>query len=117
MTRAGGGFGRRLRNDYLVEAAWIARQAGALVKLLWTREDDMQQGQYRPAGYHYLKSAVSFGDGVSFATAANIVWVAGDVESTIMNRSNAVNQVQLSDRRDLRAPTSRSRSTGTHRRE
>lgn len=49
MTRMGGGFGRRQRSDYSMEAAELSSLVKAPVKLMWTREDDMRGGQYRPA--------------------------------------------------------------------
>lgn len=49
MTRQGGGFGRRLYGTFGVEAARISQEAGVPVKLLYTREDDMSQGTYRPS--------------------------------------------------------------------
>jgi len=49
MTRIGGGFGRRLYVHFGVEAAAISKRMGAPIKLIYTREDDMTQGTYRPA--------------------------------------------------------------------
>jgi isoquinoline 1-oxidoreductase beta subunit len=51
MTRMGGGFGRRAYSHYMVEAALISQQVNAPVKLVYTREDDMTNGIYRPT-YH-----------------------------------------------------------------
>ncbi len=49
MTRMGGGFGRRLYGPFVIEAAVISQKMNAPIKLVYTREDDMTQGTYRPS--------------------------------------------------------------------
>lgn len=68
MTRMGGGFGRRLYGHFGVEAAKISQKIKAPVKLIYTREDDMTQGTYRPAYRITYKAAVDDqGELIAFA--------------------------------------------------
>ncbi|NNF18111.1 MAG: xanthine dehydrogenase family protein molybdopterin-binding subunit, partial [Gammaproteobacteria bacterium] len=54
----GGGFGRRAIADYAVQAALISRAVGTPVKLIWSREEDVQQDHYRPAAVSRFKAAL-----------------------------------------------------------
>jgi isoquinoline 1-oxidoreductase subunit beta len=58
LPRSGGGFGRRLRNDFVAEAVLIARQVDRPVKLIWSREDDLAHDFVRPFGVHDLRASL-----------------------------------------------------------
>lgn len=58
LTRMGGGFGRRLKADYVVEAVQVSKLVNAPVKVIWTREDDMMGGSYRPAVRYRFEAAL-----------------------------------------------------------
>jgi isoquinoline 1-oxidoreductase subunit beta len=58
VTFIGGGFGRRLIQDYAVEAALISRDAGAPVQVVWSREDDIRHDFYRPAACHIIEAGL-----------------------------------------------------------
>jgi isoquinoline 1-oxidoreductase beta subunit len=58
QMRVGGGFGRRLMNDFVCEAAYLSRRVDGPVKVVWTREDDMRHDAYRVGGFMTYKAAV-----------------------------------------------------------
>ena len=69
----GGGFGRRATpsSDFVVEAVHIAKASGQFIKMVWTREDDMKSGYYRPAYIHNVKVGLN-AQGIPAAWQHNI---------------------------------------------
>ena len=57
-TLSGGGFGRRLEPDFVSEAVRVSQAAGVPVKVIWTREDDMRNGFYRPTSYNRFSAGL-----------------------------------------------------------
>ena len=66
-TFLGGGFGRRLEPDFVAEAVRVSQAVGAPVKVIWSREDDVQHGFYRPATYNKFTAGLD-------AAGAPVAW-------------------------------------------
>ena len=67
LSKMGGGFGRRLNNDYALDAAELSSIIKKPVKVMWTREDDMGGGIYRPAArYHFKAGLDASGNMIAF---------------------------------------------------
>jgi isoquinoline 1-oxidoreductase beta subunit len=58
VTLLGGAFGRKSKPDYIVEAAWLAKETGSPVKVIWTREDDLQNSYYHTVAAQHIEAAV-----------------------------------------------------------
>lgn len=70
MTRIGGGFGRKLYGHFMLEAGVISQTVGKPVKLVYTREDDMTAGTYRPSYQVTYKAAIKDGQATAFHVIA-----------------------------------------------
>lgn len=83
LTRMGGGFGRRLQSDYALEAAMISKLAKVPVQVVWTREDDMQGGYYRPTAIYRYRAAIDNNNELS-------AWylIAAAINSANVSREN-----------------------------
>ncbi len=78
-TYLGGGFGRRFELDFIREALETSKASGAPVKLIWSREDDVRNAQYRPASYHRLQAGLDAG-------GQPVAWTHRIVAPSIMAR-------------------------------
>jgi isoquinoline 1-oxidoreductase beta subunit len=78
-TYLGGGFGRRFELDFIQEALEASKAVGAPVKVIWSREDDIQHAQYRPANYHRMAAGLD-------ASGRPVAWTHRIVAPSIMAR-------------------------------
>ena len=78
-TLLGGGFGRRFEMDYVVDAVMLSKAAGKPVKVVWTREDDMQNDFYRPGTYNKMSAGID-------AAGKPVFWHHRVVNDAIMAR-------------------------------
>ncbi|GAB4004770.1 xanthine dehydrogenase family protein molybdopterin-binding subunit [Spirosoma migulaei] len=68
----GGGFGRRLTQDFATEAALLSKTIGKPVKVIWSREDDTQLGPFRPMTFSAMRGALS-ADGKAIAFQHKVI--------------------------------------------
>ncbi len=76
-TLLGGGFGRRIGIDYVMDAVALSKAVGRPVKVVWTREDDMQNDFYRPATYNKMSAGLD-------AAGKPVFWDQQIVNSSII---------------------------------
>src|SRR5438477_11592180 len=78
-TYLGGGFGRRFELDFIQEALETSKAAGAPVKVIWSREDDIRNAQYRPVNHHRFEAGLD-------ANGQPVAWTHRIVAPSIMAR-------------------------------
>src|SRR2546425_10643659 len=78
-TYLGGGFGRRFELDFIREALETSKASGAPVKVIWSREDDLRNAQYRPACFHRMQAGLD-------ASGQPVAWTHRIVAPSIMAR-------------------------------
>jgi isoquinoline 1-oxidoreductase beta subunit len=94
-TLLGGGFGRRLETDYIEDAVEIARATGTTVKVVWSREEELQHDFYRPATYNLLAAGLDAKRallgwshrivGPSISARTSPAWVAGSLDRSAVD--------------------------------
>jgi isoquinoline 1-oxidoreductase beta subunit len=89
VTLLGGAFGRKSKPDYVVEAALLSKEMNAPVKVVWTREDDIQNGYPHTVAFQHLESALD-------ANGKVTAWLHR-VASPSISSTFAPNQTDLSD--------------------
>ncbi|KPK51755.1 MAG: hypothetical protein AMS22_10395 [Thiotrichales bacterium SG8_50] len=94
-TLLGGGFGRRLKQDYVAEVVQISAKVGKPVRLLWSREEDMQHDFYRSVSFHSLRAGLdatgmpvfwhhrSAGPSISKSASQNMPYAIANMRSEI----------------------------------
>lgn len=86
QLRCGGGFGRRLYNDFVCEASAIAQHVDGPVKLQWTREDDLAYDLFRAGGFHQMDGSVDSQGKISGWRNRFITFEVGGTPVSSMNR-------------------------------